>query len=72
MRIEISPTTNKEFTYDEAIMYCFFLIIDGKKGWRLPTREEYNSSVKIWGWHQDDVRSSTSDLFKVTPVRDSD
>ena len=72
MSIEISPTTDKEFTYDEAVMYCFFLIVDGKKGWRLPTQDEYNSSPNIWGWHQDDHRVLTFDLYKVTPVRDSD
>ena len=28
--------------YDEAILYCFQLNIDGNTGWRLPTRDEYN------------------------------
>jgi hypothetical protein len=36
-KIEISP---KEYwiercSYDEAILYCFSLEIDGKKGWRI-------------------------------------
>ena len=43
--IEIAP---KEFEfetkrYDEAKLYCFSLSIDGKVGWRLPTKEELDS-----------------------------
>lgn len=33
MNIEIAPkTTEIQATWDEAVMYCFFLEIDGKKG----------------------------------------
>lgn len=43
--IEIAP---REFefetkSYDDAKLYCFSLNIDGKVGWRLPTREELDS-----------------------------
>lgn len=38
--IEIAPITESRFTYNDAILYCFSLNIDGKIGWRLPTAEE--------------------------------
>ena len=74
MSIEIAEVSDKNFTYEEAVMYCFFLEIDGKKGWRLPTKQEYNSSNNIWGWYQDDERNKSGDLqhYRITPVRDSD
>lgn len=39
--IDIGPSTRFGKSYDEAIMFCFSLDIDGKKGWRLPTRSEW-------------------------------
>jgi hypothetical protein len=74
MSIEIAEVSDKNFTYEEAIMYCFFLEIDGKKGWRLPTEQEYNSYNNVWGWYQDDQRYKPGDLqhFRITPVRDID
>ena len=40
---EIAPKqTEIKATWDEAKLYCMFLDIDGKKGWRLPTKEELN------------------------------
>lgn len=36
--IEISPEDYWiRRTYQESMLYCFSLIIDGKTGWRLPT-----------------------------------
>ena len=72
MSIEIAEVSDKNFTYDEAVIYCFFLEINGKKGWRLPTKQEYNSSNNIWGWYQDDERQHLLTLYRITPVRDSD
>ena len=49
MNIEIAPR-NKwiiDSSFDEAMMYCLFLEIDGKKGWRLPTDEEAGLLVDI-------------------------
>lgn len=38
---EVAPIEYRvRLTYDEAIMYCFSLNIDGKVGWRLPTLDE--------------------------------
>jgi formylglycine-generating enzyme required for sulfatase activity len=41
MNFEIAPkSTEKQLTWDEANSYCSKLNIDGKTGWRLPTKEE--------------------------------
>ena len=43
MNFEIAPkSTEVRLTWEEARMYCFSLNIDGKIGWRLPTKEELN------------------------------
>lgn len=74
MSIVIAELTNQRFTYDEAVMYCFFLEQDGKKGWRLPTEKEYKLYDNIWGWHHLDARLSPGGLlsYRITPVRDTD
>jgi hypothetical protein len=44
MNFEIAPkSTEVRLTWEEARMYCFSLNIDGKTGWRLPTKEELDS-----------------------------
>lgn len=50
--IEIAPREFEFETkrYDEAKLYCFSLSIDGKVGWRLPTREELDA---IYESHND-------------------
>lgn len=43
MKHEIAPKeTEIQATWDDARLYCFSLNIDGKTGWRLPTKEELN------------------------------
>ena len=43
MNFEIAPKeTEIQANWDDARLYCFSLDIDGKVGWRLPTREELN------------------------------
>ena len=43
MNIEIAPkSTETRLKWDDARLYCFSLNIDGKTGWRLPTKEELN------------------------------
>jgi hypothetical protein len=44
MNFEIAPkSTEIQANWDDARLYCFSLNIDGKVGWRLPTREELNA-----------------------------
>ena len=43
MKFEIAPkSTEIEANWHDARLYCFALNIDGKTGWRLPTKEELN------------------------------
>jgi hypothetical protein len=43
MNFEIAPkSTEIVSNWDDARLYCFALNIDGKTGWRLPTKEELN------------------------------
>ena len=58
MNFEIAPKESEiEANWDDARLYCFSLNIDGKTGWRLPTRKElneiYNSNNDFeiyWYW----------------------
>ena len=68
--IERSPEEyHKTLTYDEALLYCFSLNIDGKVGWRLPTLREIFKHKGLYGWYtgDDNVRNSHG---MVMPVRD--
>lgn len=41
MNFEIAPKTSEiQANWYDAKLYCFSLNIDGKIGWRLPTKEE--------------------------------
>ena len=43
MNFEIAPKeTEIRLNWDDARLYCFSLDIEGKTGWRLPTKEELN------------------------------
>ena len=58
MNFEIAPkSTEVQLNWDDARLYCFSLNIDGKIGWRLPTKEELNRMYesqndfeKSWYW----------------------
>ena len=72
--IELAP---KEFhifcTFDEAILYCFQLNIDGKTGWRLPTHDEYMADIdaEYSCWYSTDYGLyDDSALYECFPVRD--
>lgn len=54
-------------TYDEAILYCFSLNIDGKTGWRLPTSSE--SLFRVC-WKSDRLPKSSDFEYRTIPVRD--
>jgi hypothetical protein len=58
MKFEIAPKeTEIKANWYDARLYCFSLNIDGKVGWRLPTKEELNEIheskndfEKYWYW----------------------
>ena len=73
MNFEIAPkSTEKEYNWYDARLYCFALTIDGKSGWRLPTYEEFRTDSRILGWYQEceswPIDLKTNLLF-VYPVR---
>jgi hypothetical protein len=57
MNFEIAPkSTESQLTWDDARLYCFSLKVDGKVGWRLPTKDElteiYHSDSDFeLGWY---------------------
>lgn len=78
LNLEVAPVSPTDLTYDEAMLYCFTLEIDGKIGWRMPTHYEYNafrcsltgvSVVKYFCWFVDRVGGLTP-ARRVYPVRD--
>ena len=47
MNFEIAPKeTMIRANWNDAKLYCFALNIDGKTGWRLPTKDELNQIYK--------------------------
>lgn len=70
--IIIGPISDKYMTYNDAIMYCLFFEHDGKKGWRLPTYEEYTHSFGLATliWFQNEDENDNNTEWKVQPVRD--
>lgn len=71
--IKISPREyHINCTYNEAILYCFSLNIDGYSSWRLPTEEERDGIEGYYGWHlgiMDSLPRNTT-IAKCVPVRD--
>ena len=58
MNFEIAPkSTEIRLNWHDARLYCFALNIEGKTGWRLPTKEELNEIylsdndfANVWYW----------------------
>lgn len=71
MNIELAPEEYWiECTYDDAMLYCFSLNIDGKTGWRLPLAIEQNFYDFSSSWCSD-VDYRYLDLeWNCIPVRD--
>ena len=75
--IEFAPGSEREMTYDDAILYCQFLEYNGHRDWRLPTRQEYeadiaNGSAMAWRWftNRNIDHSAAFTTYWVLPVRD--
>lgn len=52
MNIEISPRAYESYlNWEDGMLYCSLLVIDGKDDWRMPTIEElndiYNSDKEV-------------------------
>jgi hypothetical protein len=66
MKFEIAPkSTEIQSTWDDARLYCFALNIDGKTGWRLPTKAELveifqsaNDFRRFWYWSSTEYNGS--------------
>jgi hypothetical protein len=74
MSFEVAPKeTEIQANWDDAKMYCLFLNVDGKTGWRLPTRDElyllyknHNDFSKEWYWSStkwDDHRARIQNFY---------
>jgi hypothetical protein len=69
MNFEIAPkSTEIQTNWDDAKLYCFSLNIDGKTGWRLPTKEELNEIYQSendfennWYWSSTEYSSTEYD-----------
>lgn len=44
----VSLNKYKFLSYENAKLYCFSLSVDGKTGWRLPTKEECEQLKQLW------------------------
>ena len=63
MKYEIAPksTELEELNWNDAILYCFSLNVDGKTGWRLPTNEELNEIYESANDFEKDTYWSSTD-----------
>lgn len=71
MAYDIAPRAPGKLSYEDAVLYCFFLNHNGLTGWRLPTSADIkraNISRKVWT--AEDARYANSTVRKmVQPFR---
>jgi hypothetical protein len=80
MKFETAPIQNQIQcrSYDEAKMYLMFLEIDGKRGWRMPTRYERTKYFRVgqhvnepvWDLLDEDTVLLNNKTRRLIPVRD--
>jgi len=80
MKFETAPTNYQIHckTFDEAKMYLMFLEIEGRRGWRLPTRYERTKYFRVgehvnetvWDQRDEDTTISNNKTRRLIPVRD--
>lgn len=75
--LEVAPDEYfiEDVTYDEAIMYCFTLSVNGVVGWRLPSYDEIAYLRECRNLEDTAIASDALDYEKrysltVVPVRD--
>lgn len=72
--IEYAVRSKYTMTYEDAVMYCFFLEHDGHRDWRLPVFAEYNPRPLLFHscWYQGEGKLTVdSTQWYVQPVRTS-
>ena len=70
MNFEIAPkSTEIRLNWFDARLYCFSLNIDGKTGWRLPTKYELNQIYesnndfeKDWYWSSTENNGNSASI----------
>jgi len=72
--IEISPKEYERLlNYNDGLLYCSLLVIDGNNDWRMPTEAELielgMDVTRYWGIDTD-VRFLKVRTYRVRPVRD--
>ena len=80
LKLEVAPKKYRlNLTHNEAVMYCFSLNINGKVGWRLPTKLEWSTLVTRdtkynysfeYNWIAEDQDNVDSDkVYMAIPIR---
>ena len=62
--IERAPKSEFKMSYEDALMYCLFYEYQGKRGWRLPTADEFQESTS---WYANEEQSKRK--YFCSPVR---
>lgn len=82
--IDVAPEIvhTKVSSIEEALLYCQFLEVDGMRGWRLPTYQEWIDSYTgrtVEDYHElqhciisdlPSAQGSTVSIYTLIPVRD--
>ena len=74
MSIEISSEEYERFlNYDDGLLYCSMVVIEGIDNWRMPTEDEMvvlGLDITLYWGIDTDVRFLGMRCLRVRPVRD--